>query len=497
MSINLIPSLEFSNRFYESDSVVYILGDEHCSVLNSSGEYKIIKYDVGAYFINVLDDVPVIYFGTDHQSYNKSYHLNHQYKLVEKPELLARESEGFNIIISNDFDITLIENDDYDIYWQVINKKTQEERIFNYDGYAAKHNGRLYVKESRQIIALSDDLSERWRVECKSSSSTGFQRSRFFADKYFIYVSFREEPSSRKPWPGDTVNLVCLDSGNTLWSHTFDNPVMSVMHHENSIIVGTDVNGFILDAASGAITLQFASPYNIMDMETLFSETGGFLGQARSESRLWTDGYYLYFTGNGGNQLHIYQMDGRLFSGPHQLKKGYQFDAAKECFHLNGKSYIPIYSDDQAFNLVDSGVMVIDPKTLTSDCTIEIEKGPEREVLHHVIDKKAEYYQLVIHADEHSNNRVDDLIRFAEIDTKRIAARYGSQIWTNKEKNRKFNGQIQLTIHGSTAMKLACEPMLDMLVDRVSHWAKESSTASGNRKAHIKVSWEWIVSPSD
>ncbi|ARD24142.1 hypothetical protein [Shewanella japonica] len=492
MSMMFVPTLEFLGKLYCDRDFVYLAGAEHAAVINDKVNYKIFKYDIGVYYVRNINGGVSTYFGSEYDDYHSCYQLTCDEKVVEVPELVQLVSEGIDSFNFKNYFINVLTNDDYETHWEVINKAGGEQITFNYDGYAVHQNGRVFVREYDAVIGLEEDLTVRWRVECDNSQATGFRRSRFFADSYLIYVSFREEPSSKKPWPGDTVNVVCLDTGNIIWSYTFDNPVMSVMHHNNSIVVGTDVHGFILDAATGDMTLQFASPYNIMDMKPVYID-GDYQGQIRSESRLWTDGHYLYFTGSSGNQLHIYTMDGCLFSGPHQIPQGYRFEAKKQCFYLNGKSYIPVSTDDQAFNLVDFGVVIIDPLSLTPETSITLEAGPERALVHQVHDKKTESYQLKMTVDEAAGNARDDLIRYAEIEVKRIAARFGDQRWTNKEKNKKFNGQIQLTITGSAVMKQTCQKMLDILVERVHLWAKESDIDAGNRKESIKVTWEWLT----
>ncbi|ARD24140.1 hypothetical protein [Shewanella japonica] len=498
MTISLIPSMDVISDIEYCSPLTCFYSNSLCCVLDEQGKLRILKYDLGEYLLKIFSGVPVFYYGEQEYNYKESYEfssswtINPQLSLIESPEYLSRASESCSFFEVENYTINVIGIDDYDISWQITNKKTKERKELNYDSLAVIFNERVYVRNYAEVIALDNSFVQRWQLKCKNSQATGFRRSRFFADSYLIYVSFREEPSSKKPWPGDTVNVVCLDTGNIIWSYTFDNPVMSVMHHNNSIVVGTDVHGFILDAATGDMTLQFASPYNIMDMKPVYID-GDYQGQIRSESRLWTDGHYLYFTGSSGNQLHIYTMDGCLFSGPHQIPQGYRFEAKKQCFYLNGKSYIPVSTDDQAFNLVDFGVVIIDPLSLTPETSITLEAGPERALVHQVHDKKTESYQLKMTVDEAAGNARDDLIRYAEIEVKRIAARFGDQRWTNKEKNKKFNGQIQLTITGSAVMKQTCQKMLDILVERVHLWAKESDIDAGNRKESIKVTWEWLT----
>jgi outer membrane protein assembly factor BamB len=505
MSMMLVSTLEFLGKLYSDRDFVYLAGAEHAAVINDNVNYKIFKYDVGAYYVRNINGGISTYFGSEYDDYHSCYQLTGGERLVEAPELVQSVSEGIDFFNINGYIINVLKNDDYETHWEVINKATEEQITFNYDGYAVQQHDRLFVQEYDAIIALAEDLSARWSVKCESSYSTGFGRSRFFADNLLIYVSFREEPSSQSPWPGDTVNAVCLDTGKTLWSTTFDDPVMSLMHHsatsqsEAAIYIGTDKHCIVLDAETGKQQLKFASPYNVMDMKPIFLDDGSYQGELRSESRVWTDGHFIYFTGNSGgwshygaDLLYIYRMDGSYFSGPIQIPSAYRFDAVKQCFHLNGKSYIPVSSVGQAFNLVDFGVIIIDPLTLTPESDIELEKGPVRELVHRVHDKKTESYQLKVIADESVDNARDDLIRFSEIETKRIAARFGDQRWTNKEKNRKFNGEIELIITGSEKMKLDCQEMLDILVERVHIWAVESDIDAGNRKDPIKVSWQWI-----
>ncbi|MFS1439120.1 hypothetical protein [Shewanella sp. 10N.286.48.A6] len=501
--MKLVLSIEFINDLYSSGFTIHADGAEHYAVIDYLDNYKILKYDIGSYFINMLDGSPVIFFGVDRYNYEKSYLLGSNNNLIEAPEFLPRSSEGYTNVFFQGYRVFKDRKNRQCIVYNM-NSSEEEVKKLPYR-IPTLVNRKLYFDNFSSITEVDSQLNERWKLECDDSQSTGFGRSRFFADNLLIYVSFFEEPSSLSPWPGDTVNAVCLDTGKTLWSTTFDDPVMSVMHHsassqsEAAIYIGTDKHCIVLNAETGKQRLKFASPYNVMDMKPIFLDDGSYQGELRSESRVWTDGHFIYFTGNSGgwshygaDQLHLYRMDGSYFSGPIQIPPAYRFDAVKQCFHLNGKSYIPVSSASQAFNLVDFGVIIIDPLTLTPESDIELEKGPVREIVHRVHDKKTESYQLQIIADESADNARDDLIRFSEIEIKRIAARFGDQRWTNEEKNRKFNGEIELVITGSDKMKQECHAMLDILVERVHLWAEESEIDAGNRKEPIKVSWQWI-----
>ncbi|MFS1439111.1 hypothetical protein [Shewanella sp. 10N.286.48.A6] len=508
--MKLIPSLEFISTLYSDSNIVYIDGDEHAAVIDIKDTYRIVGFQVGDYLIEKKEDYVNIYYGkaiyrSENPTYLNCYQVDPHCQLVNAPKTLILPQERFRCSFFENFCLVKDRQNKQCLVFDADTEGFDKPLLTLPYRYPKQHQGALYFDNFSSIVALDDNFNERWTIQCKNSRATGFQRSHFFADNYFIYVSFLEEPNSLSPWPGDTVNAVCLDTGKTLWSTTFDDPVMSVMHHrassqsEAAIYIGTDKHCIVLNAETGKQRLKFASPYNVMDMKPIFLDDGSYQGELRSESRVWTDGHFIYFTGNSGgwshygaDQLHLYRMDGSDFSGPIQIPPAYRFDAVKQCFHLNGKSYIPVSSASQAFNLVDFGVIIIDPLTLTPESDIELEAGPVRELVHRVHDKKTESYQLKVIADETADNARDDLIRFSEIETKRIAVRFGDQLWTNKEKNKKFNGQIQLIITGSEKMKLDCQAMLDILVERVHIWAVESEIDAGNRKEPIKVSWQWI-----
>lgn len=351
-------------------------------------------------------------------------------------------------------------------------------------GYSMVHRGVLYWDTNNEIVSRGENLNERWRYRYNDLRADLVNNRRcFFGDDWLFHVQNSED------YKHCDIYLISLEDGQRQKQFTVNHKLLSAHYLNGKLYLGSDTLYHVLNVHSGEIELTLPNPFGKKHME-LVKRPDGSGYQTASGSELWCDGHLLYLFGNEESTVHIHNLEGEYLTKV-DVPEGYKFMARFDCKHAAPYSYIPLGPDQIFYNNAKQAMLVVDVEALLASpetAEPQWEPAPWQEERKIVLDKQTHAYEFHIDAMENPH----DMLRYAEIGLKTIAARYGTQVWTNK-RNRKFNGEITLVVHGTEADRERLSPWVSEAPDRMAFFCRSFGFISGNRKAYISGNLRWEI----
>ncbi len=154
---------------------------------------------------------------------------------------------------------------------------------------------------------------------------------------------------------------------------------------------------------------------------------------------------------------------------------------------IGDKIYWSLVAADGELFDAKHALMIIDPEELKAGppINIDLEQKPSVQVNCLQADDGEDYYQVVIEAD-----RLDDALRFSEIEVKTVAATYGRQIYDSRRRNPNFNGEIVLQIKKET-LDAVDDDKLQILETRLKKQLDRFYIA-GTKNEPVTCRCEWV-----
>lgn len=304
--------------------------------------------------------------------------------------------------------------------------------------------------------------NEIWRFEWECPHRIAHYRSKVSAVNGLLVF-----PQGGLEGEPDTVIALEAETGSKVWEYPLPFEARRVSVEHGKVCLATGNQMLALDPHSGELQAQFEA-----DIEDSI------------KTMLWYDGAYYYVIDNQGNRLQAYD--------PNTLDKVMEW-----CFPDEFRpqiNYPPDKIDDkngmQLLNasLVDAGVygglLTWTPDDVEAGNTIEFDQPyPDVEVKI-IKERKKEAYQVKLHTQDLHN-----LLRYGEIEIKRIAANYGKHMWSQDTVNKQFNGHIELLVDPAIGEENA--QYLDALMRRCEYFAQLGNVTSGGGRQPIKPTWRF------
>jgi hypothetical protein len=304
-------------------------------------------------------------------------------------------------------------------------------------------------------------------------------------------------------------------SGNEVWRFkrnepsrwiNYGAPIISVKNmivFANEGADGKPNSVIALNAESGAVNWEYPLPFEIrrmnLDHDRICLATGNRMlaldpqsGKALADfeadiedsqhTLLWYDGSYYYVIDAQGNRLQAYS--------PESLKKVNEWTFPIEfkpqlCEPpktIDGVNCMEMLNASLIDTSVYGGLLSWTSDDVRSGNPIEFDRSyPEVDVEIFKEDKK-EAYRVRVHV-----QNIHDLLRYGEIEIKRIAANNGKQRWGLDIRNKKFNGHVELLVDPAIGEENA--QYLDALMRRCEYFARLHDVTSGSGRQPIKPTW--------
>jgi hypothetical protein len=312
------------------------------------------------------------------------------------------------------------------------------------------------------------------------------------------------------------VGLVGYDnSGKELWRFKRNEPSRSInygapiLSFKDLIIFANEgadgkPNSIIaLNAESGTINWEYPLPFEIRRMNldhgriclatgnqmlALDSQSGKALADFKADiedsqhTLLWFDGSYYYVIDAQGNRLQAYSSEALKQVNEWTLPIEFKPQLRKPPRTLDGVNCMEMLNASLIDTSVYGGLLSWTSDDVRSGNPIEFDRPyPEVDVEIFKEDKK-EAYRVRVHV-----QNIHDLLRYGEIEIKRIAANNGKQRWGLDIRNKKFNGHVELLVDPAIGEENA--QYLDALMRRCEYFARLHDVTSGSGRQPIKPTW--------
>ncbi|GGY54301.1 hypothetical protein GCM10011297_28990 [Bacterioplanes sanyensis] len=316
---------------------------------------------------------------------------------------------------------------------------------------------------------------------------------------------------------------------NPIWQREFDNqgggmPNQKLFYYQNSIIAllssfrldDKDADIVALDDATGEILWQQHLPYLIEFFHlagdrlylssqlhgywcVLCAKTGDVLLQQQVEGSeddiircryLWPFDEYLLLH-NGFDRLTVIDQA----SGEHlaDIDMPPEFSLS----HVPPKVvddyvYVMLGAGGEGMQFSYAGVMVLSRERLRQGPPYTVDVEPYLGVSHSVVtDGDTDYYDIQISCAE-----LGDVLRFGQIEMRKVAQRHSYNFFGNMDKNvkqrvnKRFDGRLQLSIDRA-ALNNPDDSKIDLLVQLYNQHYQNGFIAPATRKP-LSVSWRYV-----
>lgn len=332
--------------------------------------------------------------------------------------------------------------------------------------YVAGYGGRQYVddqciiiKHRNVIVCFGWDEKKLWEYEVGKNVDGVYEKlTQCNGDIIFNAGNYGDGQSH-------LVRLKKID-GQVVWRKSFSPLIDNALVIEGKIYVSQANHMAILSADSGEVELDFTTD----------------LPEDEIGTTLWTDGKLLYVLASISNQLLCYASDGTYL-------KAYQLPSAPDLKHgwipysFNDINYLGLTPGYGLPAGVEGGLLTWSAEDVLTGKELELEEKPFIISMTVKEDDGSQSYYVNIPCDS-----IHEVLRFGEIEARRVASLYSKQRMDNEETfNKKFSGQIKLII--DPAVGEENRPYLDMLAKRSSMFAEVGDMRSGNGKKPVSVSW--------
>lgn len=370
-------------------------------------------------------------------------------------DVLIGKKIDYIIFASNDYLYVVTDiGDNQGIHY--LNAVSGESRSIPLSGFpCATYEDLVFFNYKDRIVARNMDNVEQWAFP-KNERDVIYDRRKYVFDRCLIFLYAPENESS--------CFLMSLDieTGRKNWE--VDMPIfpqkMFLCGSQLCMASGKDMRTF--DAKSGNQLVAFEAELN--------GDTG--------ETALWHDGTYYYVIDERGRQLQAYEPGDlrklREWQFPAEFRPG--ISGMPDSYE--GKNYLVLHNVSLTYSGVYGGLFTWTPEEVESDVPMECEYSHLKVDVEVFKEGKKEAYRVNL-----NTQSIHELLRYGEIEIKRVAAKYGKQMWESDERNKKFNGHIELIVDPAIGEDNA--PYLDVLMKRCELFGR------GVGQQPIKVNWRF------
>lgn len=316
------------------------------------------------------------------------------------------------------------------------------------------------------LVAYDHLFRLLWEVPLGKTAWLGYKAIRPQLLNELVIIDAGSERD--RPGTGE-VSAFDASTGARVWQQLFP------LEPSNAVVIGERVyvacgaSFYVLDGHTGA---------RLVERHTELADN--------ASTSLWTDGRHLYFLSQQSAVIQIYSLDGQELLQSIELPAPFTVPYSYTPVAHEGYLYVPLDPRDSSQAKAEHGLLRIPLGDPQSAAEIAFEPKPPM-----IIGRKETPESGASYAIDIMPESLDDLLRFAEIEIKKIAGTYGYHRNVAAARDQTFNGQIVLKIAPGRLDREAAEQKLIILQERIKRWASDMEVISGDRKSDLQVSWEW------
>lgn len=361
---------------------------------------------------------------------------------------------------------------DTEIYFLAGNRR--EKKFYRYNlktniGHSIPACGSIVtVKENlvlfsgKNLVAYDKKGCELWRFNRKKVDRIGDYAKTVLLHKDMVI--FTQAGEARQ---ADSVIALNMNTGKKCWSYNLAFPARRIVCESGRLCLSTGNRMLVLEPNQGKPLGEFTA--NVQD---------GF------NTLLWFDGDFYYVIDGENNCLQAYNSSSFKMETEWWLPNDF-------CPHINGypikrndKNYLLLWRVALADTGVYGGVLTWSSEDVVGCKKIEYDQASPPVEVDVLKERSGEAYRIKV-----DTPSIHSLLRYGEIEVKRVAATYGKQIWERDTLNSNFNGHIELVVNSGIGKEN--EKYLNALAERCEFFGRLHGVNSGRGKKPIKVTWRF------
>ncbi|MCJ8274946.1 MAG: hypothetical protein MJK04_36795 [Psychrosphaera sp.] len=298
-------------------------------------------------------------------------------------------------------------------------KKHQQVEIADTAAVSYIDEQRLILKNNEKVVCYS------WQGELTWQHS--IERTRMGTNKRLIEVS------NALTLDAGAGLLLCIEksSGAIVWQLKFDQVIDSLLLLGDFLHVAVGREMYLISPEHGKIDKQF---------------TATALSQDEDKTMLYSDGFYYYVIASRSQRILVFDQAlnsvGDVNMPTHPVLK-----FGKIPVNHNGVTSLCLVGGHSILAGVEAGLLTWSPKDIEKGVDLNFAPTPQTTVITTEDKKGKESYHVYV-----DTNDIHKLIRFGEIETRRVASYKGKHGWADyPSSNKKFNGEIVLEVRFHTA----------------------------------------------
>ncbi|MFT4929285.1 MAG: hypothetical protein ACI8WB_005416 [Phenylobacterium sp.] len=269
---------------------------------------------------------------------------------------------------------------------------------------------------------------------------------------------------------GGNLRCIAKTSGEIVWQRTFDAGIDNVQSFGDDLHVAVGIQMCLVSPADGAVNHHF---------------TAAGLPENENLTTLWSDGVYLYVISAKNNRILVFNSNTFDCLADIQLPRHPKISYGVAPIICNGVNHLSLVNGDPLLAGIEGGLLTWTVEDIANGVDLCMVEPPAITIIVAANKKGKESYHIVLPCDD-----IHELIRFGEIEARKVAALRGRQTWENPDTlNKQFNGEIVLMINPDIGQAQA--PILDMMIKRTNRFCDMMDIRSGSGRQAIKVSWQF------
>jgi hypothetical protein len=334
---------------------------------------------------------------------------------------------------------------------------------------AANDETRIWAKNIfGKVMCLNSDLSILWEKQFDKKNNTWSVNIPQVFDNHVVF-NIGADPSTRKN--GEIVALK-KDDGSLVWKQVFESEVSNCLLSNDKLYMAQKGNMIIVEPGTGAI---------------LINEPSGFKSSTKRASEIllqYND--YLVMVSKDNQAIRLFSKDGREMLQNLDIPGGYEPHEGGPFKVFNNKIYLRLSPVDMCLKGVKEGLLILYMADEKQDPSIEVKKWPvEIDISVHKDPNVGQYYSMEMQA-----TNLQDLLIYGEIAMKELPSIYGSQMWSDERRNKKFKGKIIFSPKG-ILFDQESKAKITRKAQFVENWCTKFDIFSGDGKNPIKIEVEF------
>ncbi|MGD9170091.1 MAG: PQQ-binding-like beta-propeller repeat protein [Candidatus Thiodiazotropha sp.] len=265
----------------------------------------------------------------------------------------------------------------------------------------------------------------------------------------------------------DSVIALNAKTGTKVWEYPLPFEARRISTDNSRVCLATGNQMLVLDPKTGESLAQFEA-----DIEDTH------------KTMLWYDGDYYYVIDAEGNRIQAYCPDTLHKKVEWQFPEEFRPQTNYPPKRLGETNCMQLLNASLVDTSVYGGLLTWAPKDVQAENPVEFDQPYPAVEVEVFKEGKKEAYRVKVHVQD-----IHDLLRYGEIEIKRVAANHGKQLWESKTLNKKFNGHVELLVDPAIGEENA--QYLDALMRRCEYFARLLDVSSGTGRQPIKATWRF------